>query len=149
MNTKENLARGILVDEIDAHLLETHLFSISSGYAMTRVGDTIQYLHKMILPADTDVDHVNRNSLDNRRDNLRVATRSQNNYNTGKHSQNTSGYKGVRRMGNNWQARIKVAKVDIHIGTYLSKEQAALMYDFAAVKYHGKFARLNFDLELT
>jgi len=72
-------------------------------------------------------DHRNRNGLDNRRDNLRVATASQNAHNTGLWAHNKSGYKGVgyNKNARKWKARITVRKNVIHIGYFNSAIEAS------------------------
>lgn len=149
MYLKVNLERGLIVDDCDKYLLEKFAFGpTTSGYAVTQVCDKTYYLHKMIIVTDSYVDHRNGNKLDCRRENLRLATNSQNMYNRGKTLANTSGYKGVFKNRNLWMARIKVDKKPIYIGSFATKQEAALKYDMAAKKYHGEFARLNFNLEL-
>lgn len=91
------------------------------------------------------VDHRNRNPLDNRRNNLRFATRSQNRAN-GKRRKTASGYKGVYRGKQKikpFQAVIIVAQQRIFMGYFASPVEAARAYDAAAVKYFGEFAVLN------
>jgi len=87
------------------------------------------------------IDHINRNGLDNRRENLRLATNRQNQGNREK-LRGTSQYKGVRRCTdcNRWRASIK----SIHLGLFSSEEEAAKAYDKAAKEYYGEFAKLNF-----
>lgn len=90
------------------------------------------------------VDHINRNGLDNRRDNLREATQAENLRNLGRHSDNTSGYKGVKRItAHTWEARVNGQG----IGYYDTAEEAAFAYDKAALEQYGKFASLNHPLE--
>lgn len=84
------------------------------------------------------IDHKDRNPLNNCRDNLRAATHSQNRANSKRHSE--SGYKGVYRNGNSWQARINVNGKSIHLGYFDDPEKAHKVYCKAAVKYHGEFA---------
>jgi hypothetical protein len=62
---------------------------------------------------------------------------------------NTSGYKGVARYKHKWQAYIGANSKFIHLGLFDSKEAAAHAYDQAALQYHGKFARLNFQKEVS
>lgn len=90
-------------------------------------------------------DHINGNSLDNRRSNLRLATQSQNNFNSRLNIRNTSGYKGVTwsKQRSKWQAQISVNKTYINLGHYDTPQEAYEAYKEAARKYHGEFA--NFD----
>jgi len=141
---------GITVSTEDKRLLGLHKFQVdANGYARTKMNGKHVYLQVLIIgETELDIDHKNRNKLDNTRDNLRCATRTQNQYNRPKNKNNTSGYKGVTRSqcGRKWLARIRIDGVRINLGTFESKEQAALEYDIAAKKYQGDFAQLNFDL---
>jgi hypothetical protein len=106
-------------------------------------------LHREILnpPKRLLVDHHNGNGLDNLRDNLRLATHSQNQYNKGKTRKNSSSrYVGVflETRSGKWVARITVNRKKIWLGRFISESDAARAYDTAAKKYHGEFARLNF-----
>lgn len=105
-------------------------------------------LHRFIMgaPDEVGVDHWNGDGLDNRRENLRLATESQNGANRGLQSNNSSGFKGVvfhRRCGR-WQARIKVQGKTISLRYHDTPEKAAHAYDKAARKFFGEFAYLNF-----
>jgi hypothetical protein len=106
------------------------------------------YLHREIMnfPKRLLVDHKNCNSLDNRRDNLRLATCSQNMYNRSKtKSKTTSKYVGVTygKDRHKWEVAIYCQKRKIWLGRFDSEIDAAKAYDEAARKYHGEFARLN------
>ncbi len=90
------------------------------------------------------VDHIDRNRLNNRRDNLRICTQAQNSCNRSMMRNNTSGFKGVSRHGKKWQSRIKLDGKSMFLGYFNTKEEAARAYDAAAVKFHGEFASLNF-----
>jgi len=109
---------------------------------------TIYMHHELIDVADgLLIDHVNQDSMDNRRANLRGATRAQNIRNRKKFSNSSvSKYKGICRYKNQnrWIARIMFEKKRIHLGTFRSEIDAAKAYDRAAIKYHGEFASLNF-----
>ena len=107
------------------------------------------YMHRELIDVADGllVDHVNQDSMDNRRANLRGATRAQNIRNRKKFS-NSSGskYKGIYRYKNKkrWIARIMFEKKRIHLGIFRNEIEAAKAYDRAAIKYHGEFASLNF-----
>lgn len=90
------------------------------------------------------VDHKDHDGLNNRRSNLRWATQSQNCVNTSKLARGVSGFRGVSKMRNKWHAAVNVSKKRIHLGTYVTAEEAAKAYDRAAREHFGEFARLNF-----
>jgi len=102
------------------------------------------YMHRVLMnaPSELTVDHINGNSLDNRRQNLRLATRAQNMQNAGANSRNTSGYKGVHWLAaaSKWQARIRHNGKRIHLGVFDTAEQADEAYRNAADSLHGEFA---------
>lgn len=118
-------------------------------YVVRNEIDRTIYMHRQIMsdPKELQVDHINGNGLDNRRENLRLASSIQNSFNRGKTSQNTSGFKGVtwNKERKKWLARIYAGENFIFLGWHLSKEAAAKAYDNAALKYHGEFSRVNFQ----
>lgn len=99
-------------------------------------------MHRYLLNAQDgeEIDHRNRNPLDNRRCNLRRASRSQNEANIAKHKDNISGHKGVSRNHSNWTARIFHQGRKYYLGTFKTKTEAAAAYARAAVRIFGKFA---------
>lgn len=109
-------------------------------------------MHRLVVGAEPgqQVDHVNRDGLDNRRANLRLATNGQNRANS--RSASASGYKGVYRVPNKgvyrttdkWRAQIRAGGRIIHLGYFGDAETAARAYDAAAREYFGEFARGNF-----
>lgn len=100
-------------------------------------------LHAFITGFDL-TDHINGDGLDNRRANLREATKGQNNVNRRRNSNNTSGFKGVGRNAGQWRARIRAGGTELHVGYYPTPEAAAVAYDAAARELHGEFACVNF-----
>lgn len=111
------------------------------------------YLHREIMgAAETElVDHVDRNTFDNRRGNLRVCNHSGNAANSAKVSHHggrptSSSFKGVtyRRSSGRWLAQIQKGDRYSYLGSFSSEEDAARAYDDAARLNFGEFARTNF-----
>lgn len=104
-------------------------------------------MHREILgcPEGQHVDHKNGNTLDNRKSNLRICTRSQNQMNRPAQRNNTSGFKGVWAIKgtDKWQAMITVDRKRTYLGVFKDKLEAAKAYNKMAKKLHGKFAKLN------
>jgi hypothetical protein len=113
-------------------------------YATGVINKNFVTMHRLILnaPKDMYVDHINHNTLDNRKENLRLATLSENQYNRKRCKRNTSGYKGVSwsKLHNKWRARICITKERLHLGLFDTAEEAYKIYCAAAEKYHGEFA---------
>lgn len=104
-------------------------------------------MHRLILeaPKGIEVDHINGDSLDNRRENLRLCTSRQNKRNRGMMPSNTSGFKGVYFQNNRkkWRAMIRTGNgKKTALGTFLTAQEAHQAYKEAAMKYHGDFAHL-------
>ena len=105
------------------------------------------YLHRFIVnaPIGMEVDHINGDRLDNRRSNLRVCTRQQNNKNVRKHCDNTSGFKGVfwEKRRKKWYSKIRESGVQKFLGYFPTPELAYEEYKKAAVRCYGEFARFE------
>ena len=101
------------------------------------------YLHRIITnaPKGYEVDHIDRNTLNNRRENLRVCTRQENSRNKTKQRNNTSGYKGVSwdKAKKKWRAFISVDKKQIFLGRYDNIEEAIKARQQADIKYFKEF----------
>src|SRR3990167_473031 len=99
--------------------------------------NSVIYLHRFITdaPKGVEVDHKNGDGLDNRKENLRVCTRTENSRNRAQQKNNTSGYKGVswNKERRKWDAKIKVGKKHVFIGRFKTKEEAARAYDQVAM----------------
>jgi hypothetical protein len=107
---------------------------------------TIQ-LHRLIMKAEKgqQIDHINGNTLDNRKENLRFCDYSQNQQNK-KQTRGTSKYKGVSlfKETGKWKASIGVDRKNYHIGYFDSEEEAAKAYDKKTKELFKEFASLNF-----
>jgi hypothetical protein len=114
--------------------------TVRFNYKMYRTHHLIYLMFHGVLP--TLIDHINNDRLDNRIENLRIATDSQNNCNKGIQANNTSGSKNVK-----WHERIKKYEVSVqinkqrkYIGVFEDLEFAELVAIEARNKYHGEFA---------
>lgn len=139
-----------LVDDEDYERINAHKWHVSSGYAVRRIAPlapTIR-MHREVLsaPENMQVDHINRNRLDNRRSNLRIATKAENLRNKVIYQNNKSGYRGVcwKTRDKKWAAQININQKRKHLGFFSSAEEAARAYDKAAKEFYGEFAALNF-----
>jgi hypothetical protein len=100
-------------------------------------------MHRLVLgvlPGQL-VDHIDGNTLDNRRTNLRVATARQNAMN--RRAVGRVPYSGVRREGGQFVAFISPNRLQICLGRFKTAEQAAAAYNAAAQRCYGEYARLN------
>lgn len=154
------LSRGLVtvVDDEDFDrfsCFKWHAVTLRGGHTYakrivkTPTGYSSAYLHRAILdaPHGLEVDHRDHDGLNNRRDNLRLATRSQNNANASRRgSDPTSAFRGVSwaRHDQRWRAQITAAGRHIYLGNFVSEVAAARAYDAAALTHFGPFASLNF-----
>lgn len=146
------LTRGMwaLVDEDDFATLSKHSWHAVISrrglvYARRREGDKRISMHRSLIPIECDeIDHINGDTLDNRRSNLRPATHAENMRNSARKSNSTYRYKGVYKSGTDWWIRITVDGKQVSIGRFASEGEAARAYDATASDLYGEFARLNF-----
>jgi hypothetical protein len=103
-------------------------------------------LHHFIVdcPPGMCVDHINGNTLDNRRSNLRICAQEENNRNRCKNSNSTSGYKGVfwDNHYKKWASYIQVNNKRIYLGRFNDPKKAYVAYVAASKKHHGEFGRI-------
>lgn len=88
-----------------------------------------------------EIDHIDKDPLNNKFNNLRLATRSQNCCNTGISKNNTSGHKGVSKAGNKWCAYINLNKKRYRLGHFDTIEEANKVVKQKRAELHGSFAR--------
>lgn len=159
INSKKHGVITAVIDDDDFELVNSftwsvirdkgtkNLYVMGHDKAINRY-KTIQ-MHRIITncPVDKVVDHINHNTLDNRKSNLRICERSDNckNYMKPDKREYTSKYKGVslKSKKHKFVAQISVNNKKIHIGYYDTEDKAAIAYNIAALKHHGEFAFLN------
>lgn len=141
------------VDDEDYERLSKYAWHVEkSGYAarVAKKSDGkkgMVYMQQDILrvPPNTWIGRVrNDRRRNNRKSNLRVSNASFSQANRLRQKNNTTGFKGVEKLKVKWRAQIVVNYRKLHLGCYLTAEEAALAYDRGARKYFGEFARLNF-----
>lgn len=135
------------VDAIDAELIASRKWRVDSrGYVVGSFDNRRRLLHRLLLnaPAGIEVDHIDRDKLNNRRSNLRLCTRHENARNVG-NTRGRSRFKGVswHARSERWRAHICADCVVRFLGSYRDETDAARAYDLAAVRLHGAFAVLN------
>ncbi len=141
-----------IVDIDDLKELSKYKWCISKsdgGYltAIRSEHSTKIRMHREIMqtPDGMDTDHINHNTLDNRRCNLRICTRSQNNHNRLRAKNKSSRYKGVawHQPSNKWIVQISKDRKPYYLGLHKNEKDAAKIYNKAASELHGEFANLN------
>jgi hypothetical protein len=122
-------------------------FSHGHWYAASRRRDKILLLHRIIVGAKLGetVDHINMDTLDNRKRNLRCCSFGENNCNRPGFRKSTSKFKGVswHRRGQKWQVHIEKDGKSHYLGLFVSEKDAAIAYNKAAIRIHRQFAYLN------
>lgn len=142
---------AIVDDNCAIEILERNWHYHNRGYAGTNVIKNgkrgIILMHRVIMdaPKGVEVDHVNGNKLDNRKENLRLCTHAQNMQNKKIYKSNIQGFKGLTfiKGTGNIRARINKNGKEINLGMFATAEEAAKAYNEAAIKYFGEFANLN------
>ena len=142
----------IIVDDDNFGFLSKFTWYINKrGYAQCDSFNGLRVMmHRIIVdvPKGKEVDHINQNKLDNRKENIRVCRHEENCRNRNKCRKTKSGFKGVYYYPLNckkrpWQVGIVVKGKYNYIGSFNTVEEAAHAYNFAATKLHGDFASLN------
>lgn len=141
----------ILIDEEDFDKIKNFTWCVTGGYARSRYPRDKNNkqkqinMHRLIMNV-TDpkiqIDHINMNKLDNRKQNLRTCNQSQNQANTLAAKRNKTGFKGVRFKTGKYEAVIWKDK-QIYLGRYNTAQEAAKVYNKKAKELFGEFANLN------
>jgi len=145
-----------LVDDKDFEQLNQFKWCIwkdkNTDYAARRKSEKIILMHRYIMncPQNKQIDHKNRNGLDNRRNNLRICNIHQNARNRVGNKNTSSKYKGVcwHKKSNKWTCKIGINNKRKSLGFYHHEKDAARIYDFWANKLFKEFAYLNFPNKL-
>ncbi len=156
-----NHGMSALVDDADFERVTTKHWRViqprvggiiyATGYEGPRKTRRAIYMHRFIMRAQAgqEVDHGNRNGLDNRRENLRFCNEAQNSANQKLSVMNTTGFKGVTHLANKyWVGQIHHQHRHIHLGMFPTAIDAARAYDAKALELFGEFARTNAMLGL-
>ena len=149
-----NNGETTLVDDNDFDYLNKWVWHVNikgyverSTWARGKGRTTTIRMQRVIMnpPANLQVDHINGNKLDNRQSNLRLATNSQNQANTNKRRDNTSGYKGITfyPRNNKWGARLQVNGIRKWLGLFDDIQEAKNIYNKAIRQYFGEYAKEN------
>ena len=121
-----------------------------SGYRNIKINGKLYSEHRLIFLyhygyIPKEIDHIDGNSLNNDINNLRMVTKSQNAMNRKSRKNSSSIYKGVcwDKIRNKWVVHITINKKLKYLGRFINEKEAALVYNEAAIKYHGEYAKLN------
>lgn len=124
-----------IIDAEDVDKIRYTKWKLSAtGYAQNtpKFSGSSKHMHREILGTDQFVDHINHNTLDNRKCNLRIVTKSQNMMN--------ANYKGVTHKKDKWCAYIKINQKLINLGNYLDEEEAFYARWYAEQVLFKKYA---------
>lgn len=132
----------------------------NAGYLRGYKNKTKKWIHRMVINKKENevIDHINRNRLDNRKENLRICTQQENTFNSNLSKNNTSGIIGVylRKDTKKWDSKLMLDRKSISLGCYNTKEEAIIARLNAEIKYFGKdfapqrhlFKEYNLDKEI-
>jgi ElaB/YqjD/DUF883 family membrane-anchored ribosome-binding protein len=142
----------IIVDEDSYSELINFKWYLTSrnnmSYAHSRINGKLYSMHRYVMKYDGKeiVDHINNDTLDNRKCNLRICTYAQNGMNKKVSKNSTSEYIGVSKNKYGYYSRITVDGKILYLGTYKDEIDAAKARDIATLKYFGEHGNLNFKI---
>ena len=149
-DVKGNLRGSIIIDKEDYDIMKVHQWHIDNSrrnlqYAQTTIKSSIPpktlRMHRLLMPDSPQIDHINHNGLDNRKENLRACNNRENNCNKNFQRNPKSGYTGIRyneKVGS-YYVRIMVHKKQISLGHYKTLEEALEARRQGEIKYFGNF----------
>jgi hypothetical protein len=134
-------------DDVYQELVSRHWNCRSTGCVYSTFNGIDVPIANFILnvPQGQIVDHRDLNGHNNLRSNLRLASKAQNNYNRGPHSNSQSGIKGVFfcKQTGKWRVQVKKGDIRLNVGRFATLEEAKDAYNKAAKELHGEFAYQN------
>ncbi|MGP0689771.1 HNH endonuclease [Priestia aryabhattai] len=140
-----NITESTIIDLENIDNLSMYKWSLhKSGYAHAKIDGRHVLMHRFIMGVHNDdrfdVDHEDRNKLNNRKSNLRTATRQQNTINKDKRVDNTTGIIGVyyRKDSGKWMAKVSIDKKSVSLGTFIKFEDAVIARLKGELKYYGE-----------
>ncbi len=145
-----NSPKFIIVDDENFELFNKYKWLLNrGGYAQARINNKLRRIHTLLINSDSInvCDHINGNKLDNRKANLRLISRTQNNANRKPNKNSKLGTKGVcidkNKVKKPYCAYICFDNKKQHIGYFATLKEAAEAYNQEAIKLWGKYALLN------
>ena len=157
----EVLVKGqlMLIDDVDLDLFLNHKWHLTSGgryigrsVRVAAYKQKTEWFHRVVaerlygeLPSHIEVDHINRNRYDNRRQNLRLATHAKNVVNASKRKDNTTGVKGVHfdKRSGKYKAQININGKRTCLGSFKTLEEARIVYTRKSLELHGEFTAVD------
>ena len=143
-----NYRDGLLFCNTSGNQKGTKLLSKGKYPTVTVEGIQITLHHVVWLLFNDElpeaIDHINGDKYDNRIENLRAADKQRNEANTGPRRNNRTGFKGIRLHHNGrYTAQVNVSKTQIYLSSEKTAEDAAMVYNWAAYEWYGRYAKLN------
>jgi len=147
-NSKCKEKARAIIDAEDVERIKNYKWYLNNqGYVTTTIKSKkirIQHLiNNLESNRKVQIDHKDRDKLNNCKSNFRVCTHMENNWNSIKNKNNTTGFKGVFAAGEKWRSQIMANRKLYYLGTFKTKVEAVKAYNKAAIKHHGEFACLN------
>lgn len=159
ISSKTHGDHAVYFDDEDLDLIKKYRWSIWKSmtgkfyafHSWKRDGEEVSIkMHRLVMRHENKrlplIDHLDGNTLNNKKSNLRIAEHSQNSMNRGKTKRNKSGYKGVTKKKNRYVVNIVVRGTIYRGGSFTNAIDAAKKYDEMAKIHHGEFACLNFPV---
>jgi len=135
------------IDIEDINKIKKHRWSYNGNYIISGRGKEQLKLHRYVMnySGNKEIDHININKLDNRKQNLRIVNRSLNAFNSGLHINNKSGYSGVyQNKTKKWVVNIKINNRTKYLGQFININNAINIRRKAEIKYFGEYSNKNY-----